>query len=175
MCAILPKINPLSKPTNEPFEVHWPVGCLLCGSSDFKKNGTYSRKTHIGDSRALYPIPIQRCYCYGCKQTFSILPEWLPPRRWYIWKIQEQVLLAHLLSNTMRMISKQYKIARSTVGRWLNRFKEQFDQHADQLKQMLPNILGRTNDFISFWQVYLSQYTLAQSMRYLSNSGIEIP
>lgn len=175
MCSILPINNQLSKFIPLSSAVLLPTGCLLCGSGNFKKNGTYPRKLHIGESKTLYPVPIQRCYCYGCKHTFSLLPEWISPRRWYIWKVQEQILQAFILFTTIRMISKQYNVARSTVSRWLNRFKDQFNHHADQAKQLLPNILGRTNTFISFWKDCLSHYLLEQIMRHLSNSGLETP
>ena len=149
--------------------------CRNCGSIHLKKHGTYIRKTRIGDLEVLYPVPIPRAYCCDCKCTFSLLPEWLPPRRWYIWKVQEHALLAFLVCTSIRMISKQYKVARSTLRRWFGRLKDRFADHADQLKQLLPDILGRTNDFFDFWSTCLSQYSLAQTMGYLRNAGIEIP
>jgi transposase-like protein len=172
----LPEITKLIKYNNSfHAKKHLPKCCFLCGSIALKKNGTYTRKTHAGNSQTIYPVLIQRILCLECKHTFSVLPEWLPPRRWYVWAIQEKSLLALLLSTSIRMVSKQYKIARSTLRRWLNRFREQFEVHADQLKQLLPNILGRTNDFVSFWRTCLAQCTLAQAMGYLHNTGIKIP
>ena len=146
-----------------------------CGSIKLKKNGSYSRKTHLGNSKVLCPVPIQRIYCHDCNHTFGLLPEWLPPRRWYIWKTQEQVLVAYLLSTSISMINKQLKIARSTIRRWVNRFKERFDCHAEQLKQFLPDVLGCTNNFVSFWLTALGRYSLVQAMCYLHNSGIATP
>lgn len=153
-----------------------PLGCCRkCGSIHLKKHGTYIRKTRIGNSQVLYPVSIQRVYCLDCKRTFSLLPEWLPPRRWYIWQVQEYALLAFLICTSIRMISKQLKVARSTLRRWFGRLKDRFADHADQLKQLLPNMLGRTSGFFGFWSTCLSQCSLAQAMGYLHNAGIETP
>ena len=61
------------------------------------------------------------------------------------------------------------------MRRWFGRLKDRFADHADQLKQLLPDILGRTNDFFSLWSACLSQCSLAKTMGYLRNAGIAMP
>ncbi|MBP9727593.1 MAG: IS1 family transposase [Gammaproteobacteria bacterium] len=175
--SILSETEPLSKHTASSSETSLPMCCLQCGSITFKKNGKYSRKVHCdSESKIINPTNIQRYYCFGCKHTFSALPAWLAPKRWYLWAAQENALRAlAILGYSIRMISKRSRIARSTLKRWFNRLKDRFSDHADQLKQLLPNVLGRTEDAISFWKAWLSHFSLSQAMGQLQAAGIEIP
>jgi transposase-like protein len=154
-----------------------PTHCSRCGSITFKKNGKYPRKVHCGNElEAINPTDIQRYYCFGCEHTFSVLPDWLPPKRWYVWAAQENALRALIiLGYSIRMISNRYRMARSTLKRWFDRLKDRFCDHADQLKQVLPNILGRTEDAISFWKAWLSSFSLSQAMGQLQAARIEVP
>lgn len=177
MNSILPQVrNPAQHHEYKLQPTEWPTCCSRCGSLRFKKHGCYKRKVRLDNkSQAFNPVQIQRFYCNSCERTFSMLPEGLPPRRWYVWSVQQLVLLAYLISPSQRWISRQYQMARSTIRRWLWRLKEQFIYHYDQLKQHIPDILGRTYDFKTFWQTSLSQFSLAQAMYHLSLSGIAIP
>jgi transposase-like protein len=176
MNDILPAIQPLSQ-HNFLSKTNSPIHCLRCGSNTFKKNGKYYRKAHSGNElEVINPTDIQRYYCFGCKHTFSVLPDWLPPKRWYVWAAQENALRALiLLDYSIRMISNRYRMARSTLQRWFGRLKDRFCDHADQLKQVLPNVLGRTEDIFSFWKAWLSSFSLSQAMGQLQAAGIEVP
>jgi transposase-like protein len=137
--------------------------------------GNFSAHAHPSSSARRFAKQIQRYYCHDCKQTFSILPEELSPRRWYAWDVHEQALLAWLLASTIRAISHKYQLARSTIRRWLARFQERFTAHADQLKQLFPEVLGRTTGFISFWTACLEQCSLAAAMWSLHHAKVAIP
>jgi transposase-like protein len=147
--------------------------CIHCGSIHIKKNGTYLRKTHIGNAQSELNI-VQRMFCNDCRRSFRILPMHLAPERWYQWAVLAMVLIASLQNKSIRSINKYCNVARSTISRWLRRFKEHFAGHADQLKQLLPD-LGRINGFTHFWQICLSHISLAEAMVYLSNAGVVVP
>jgi transposase-like protein len=173
---ILPAIKPLSKYTAAS-TMGEPTHCSRCGSITFKKNGKYFRKIHYDStSEAGSLADIQRYYCFGCRHTFSVLPEWLPPRRWYLWAAQENALHALvILDYSIRMISRCFGMARSTLRRWFNRLKERFAEHADQLKQVLPKLLGGAEEPIGFWKAWLSHFSLSQAMGQLQAAGLEVP
>jgi transposase-like protein len=176
MNSILPITQSLLQ-NNFSSKANLPVHCQQCGSIKFKKYGKYCRKVHCGNElEVINPTYIQRYYCFGCKHTFSVLPDWLPPKRWYVWAAQENALRARiLLGYSIRMVSNRYRMGRSTLNRWFGRLKDRFCDHADQLKQVLPNVLGRTEDAISFWKSWLSHFSLSQAMGQLQAAGIEIP
>lgn len=149
--------------------------CSLCGAITFKKQGHYFRKIYQDDdSLSFVMVSIQRYYCHSCKGTFSVLPRWLPPRLWYAWSVKEKVMLALLSYSSLSCISRRFKIARSTIRRWTGRLQEQFICHSDQLKQLLPDVLGRTNSFIDFWRSCLSNFSLIQVINYLRHNGVKI-
>lgn len=62
-----------------------PDRCLYCGRLKVWLHGGYPRKADRTNSTdSLNPVMIQRYYCPECYKTFSVLPECLPPRRWYL-------------------------------------------------------------------------------------------
>src|SRR5476651_2570978 len=92
MNSMIPAIQPFYQPIFLP-EANPPMHCRRCGSIKFKKHGKYSRKVHCGNElEVINPTYIQRYYCFVCKHTFSVLPDWLPPKRWYVWAAQENAL-----------------------------------------------------------------------------------
>ncbi len=42
---------------------------------------------------SLNPLKIQRYYCPSCRKTMSVLPECIPRNRWYLWSVQQVILL----------------------------------------------------------------------------------
>lgn len=151
-----------------------PQHSIHCGSIHIKKNGTYPRKTHIGNSQTESNI-VQRMFCNDCRSSFRILPKHLAPERWYTWDVQEIVFNESLNGTARSGIHELCDVARSTISRWLRRFKDQFAAHSDQLKQLLPDLLGRTDGFIHFWRSCLAHISLKEAMVYLSNTGVSVP
>jgi len=147
--------------------------CPHCGCSRFWKHGCYPRKPDRDDG-SLNPVLIQRYICTQCRHTFSLFPECIPPRRWYSWEVQENVLKNFLAGNTIRKISKRNDLARSTVRRWLARLKEQFLLHRDQLRQSELLALD-VDDFKSVWQKCLDEMSLSRAMYHFHRAGISIP
>lgn len=153
-----------------------PDSCPHCGFGNLWFHGRYERKPdrpHCSKSN-LNPIPIFRFYCPNCKRTCSVLPECIPPRRWYLWTVQQAVLLLYLGKQSIRQLAKQTAPSRRTIHRWLSRFKERFIVHASHLKS-LDSKLGYRNSFSEFWQGVLAKMPLSTAMRQLNYLNNIVP
>jgi transposase-like protein len=150
--------------------------CLCCGRASPQLHGCYPRKADrsIAPEESLNPILIQRYYCSGCRRTCSVLPECLPPFRWYLWEVAQDALALMLMGKSLRAIAQVIVPSRRTIGRWINRFKEQFRLHKDVLCNHATD-LGRTTVFTDFWRDCLDQVSLAQAMRLCHVAGVAIP
>ncbi len=153
-----------------------PDTCPHCGKKNPRCHGHYGRKSDRENSGVnnLNPIWIFRFYCPGCKHTCSVLPECIPPRRWYLWTIQQMALILCFSGISFRQISQQLKPSRWTISRWVKRLKEQFRRHTTHLKSKF-SWLGYSSDIIQFWQMCLSRMLLSTAMMLLNNFGIAIP
>ncbi len=157
-------------------KVPCPDNCLKCGHNDFWRYGSYPRKPERKRSgkKSLNPVMIPRFMCIECRSTCSVLPECIPPRRWYLWAAQQAVLLLLLSGATIRQISQMLTPSRRSISRWHQRFKEQFLAHASILRSQLSE-LGRTNGWHEFWESCLKQMSLAKAMRICNDEGVIIP
>lgn len=72
-----------------------PDYCPRCGFNSLSFHGSYGRKPdRQGNSKTtMNEIPIMRYACLGCGKTCSTLPECLAPQRWYLWSLQQAVLV----------------------------------------------------------------------------------
>jgi len=156
---------------------HHPAHCVYCGYHKVHRHGTRPRQSdrrNVG-AQSLNPVLIQRYRCADCRRTFSRLPICIPPRRWYDWERQQNVLADHIEGKSYRRIAQLFKVARSTVSRWITSFKENFLIHADQIRQQEVELLKKTIDFRSFWKTCLSKFSMAKIMYRLHIAGISIP
>jgi hypothetical protein len=104
----------------------------------------------------------------------SVLPECIPPRRWYLWETQQIALLLFLLGNSARAVEKQVKPSRHTIKRWVAWLVVQFKLHKDALCSHFPS-LGLFTEPISFWTHVLEEFPLSTAMRLCHVSGVTIP
>lgn len=150
--------------------------CLCCGRANPHLHGRYPRKADRSNKSkgSLNPIFVQRYYCPECQRTSSVLPECIPPRRWYLWEVQQIALALLLTGKSLRATAQEIMPSRHTIGRWLNRFKAQWRLHKDVLCNHFAD-LGRTIDFDDFWQACFGQITLAQAMRLCHVAGALVP
>ncbi len=153
-----------------------PKFCACCGRINLWRHACYERKPDHESSpgESLNPILIQRYYCPGCEKTFSVFPECIPPRRWYIWEVQQQVLMFFILGQSVYAIAKTSIPSYKTVQRWLLRFQEQFRLHKDTLCAHFGD-LSRTSGFADFWQACLKKMTVGAAMRLCHVAGVIIP
>lgn len=151
--------------------------CPHCGLSKPWKHGFYSRQSdRINPStESLNSIPIQRYYCSGCKKTCSVLPECIPPHRWYLWETQGLVLLSVLTGCSIFATAKILLPSRQTISRWINRFKEQFVFHKDALCNLFHNLGRAATNMDDFWRAALKKMSLGAAMRLCHVSGVFIP
>jgi transposase-like protein len=173
MKNITPKLFDLVQYLQTLGKINYEVICESCGCNCLHKHGYYYRKADRL-TRKLNPIPIQRLKCSNCGKTCSILPECIPPHRWYLWEIQQAVFLLVLSGKSYRNIAKEVIPCRKTISRWVSRFKEQFKHHADCIKSFCAD-MGRFAKFEIFWEACLKRWQLSTIMLTLNNSGVIVP
>lgn len=152
------------------------TGCPHCGQSGLWLHGTYDRKADRSghQEQSLNPIFIQRYYCQNCRKTCSALPECLPPRRWYLWEVQQTALMRTLKGKSFNAVARVLTPSRDTIRCWIARFREQFHVHKDVLCSHFM-VLGQAIDFADFWHACLGNLSLAQAMRLCHVAGVPIP
>jgi transposase-like protein len=153
-----------------------PERCFHCGLSKPRCHGHYDRKADRENAHpdSLNPIPIQRFYCPNCKHTCSILPECIPPHRWYLWCVQQAVMVYLLSGMSLQSVAKHAQLSRSTCRRWWSHFKDRFLQHHDTLCAKVSE-LGRSVDFNAFWRCCLDKISLGHAMWVCHDTGVTIP
>lgn len=179
MRAIIPGITRLLQHLTEikqnP-ESYRPSNCMGCGCCGLWRHGSYERKSdrESKNSPTLNPIPIPRFYCPHCRHTCSVLPECIPPRRWYLWEVQQTVLLLLFSGLSATAISQSHAPGRRTIRRWLRSLRERFIEFSACLKSKY-SALGYQSDFTPFWQDCFERLGLAKAMLFLNHQGIMIP
>lgn len=150
--------------------------CLCCGKGNPRLHGSYPRKADRSSKpgESLNPILIQRYFCPGCRKTCSVLPECIPPKRWYLWDEQQASLLLLLAGKSLNVAAEEVMPSRHTIKRWLKGLKEQLHLHKDVLCNHFIE-LGRTSNFIDFWKTFLKNNLLSTAMRLFHAAGVNIP
>jgi hypothetical protein len=161
---------------NEAVESLRPKCCIHCGMANPRHHGHYDRKADRENpkSTSLNPIPILRFYCPHCKHTCSVLPECIPPRRWYLWSVQHMVLLLLALGNSLRAVASRASPSRSTCRRWWNRLQDRFLKHRDALCAKISE-LGQAIGFNDFWSRCFAKMPLSRAMLVCHLAGVVIP
>ena len=152
-----------------------PKCCEHCGKLKPWCHGDYPRKAGRGDADTLLnPIQIQRYYCSDCKKTMSALPECIPPRRWYLWEIQQIAITLFLLNGSARAAEKEVKPSRHTIKRWVSWIIVQFKLHKDAICNHFT-YFGVFTEPTRFWVAVFDKLQLSQAMRICHSSGVFIP
>lgn len=163
----------------EPKRYH-PDHCAHCGHLILWQHGYYPRKSDREHSiqESLNPVLIPRFFCPNCKRTCSVLPECIPPRRWYLWIKQQKILLQLLLGGSLNAAHQSQappcRPSRSTIKRWWHSLQEQFQQQRDALCAHL-GALAKKIDFTAFWSHCLEHIALSKAMLICHQSGVIIP
>lgn len=157
-------------------ERYRPEHCIHCSGRTLWHHGYYYRQPDRPRSseKVISDVPIPRFQCAACRTTCSVLPECIPPRRWYLWAIQQRCLLMHLLGQSVRRVAQSIHIPRRTLSRWINRLKAQFVSQHQTLCVTHPT-MGYHIRFSSFWRQWCQQYSLSQAMWLLNRHGLCIP
>ncbi len=158
-------------------EVFRPPACPRCGNSNgMQCHGHYTRKAdreRYGPD-SLNPVVILRFFCPSCRSACSVLPECIPPRRHYLWQVQEAVLLDFVKQFSYQAISQKHKPSRWTISRWMRGLASHYAVLADQLRSLMPS-LGRLTTFAGFWLTLLDSHALSRVMLYVHHAGVMIP
>jgi len=171
--SLLQHIDTLRK---EP-ESYRPKRCPDCNHAIVWCHGCYTRKSDRRDlNESPESIPIPRFYCPECDSTCSVLPECIPPRSWYLWKVRQIIFLLLLSGNSVgrTVAANGSRICRQTVQRWWRRFLECFSDYSFSLRNHFP-WLGRHTKFTVFWTQYLASMPLSTAMRLLHEAGCSVP
>ena len=159
-------------------EKYWVKICPHpdCGKIGLWRHGfRYRKSDRENDGKStLNPVSILRLYCPTCNRTCSVLPECIPPLRWYLWIIQQKGLELYLAGLSVNKISEQIKPSRWTISRWIKRLKDQFKIHEFNLKGKW-SWLGYKTTFHEFWAALLNKIHLSRIMLFLNNKNIFVP
>jgi transposase-like protein len=167
------EVNQYLKAQKEKSEALRPPSCPNCGKAGLWRHGHYNRKIASVTSNH-EPVNIYRFFCPYCSKTCSTLPEYIPPRRWYLWKIQQMAATLVFAGKSFRAVAKTTFPTRHTISRWIGRLKERFRLHRDALCQQFID-LGGIDDFVGFWSACLSKISLAQAMCFCNAQGVNVP
>lgn len=158
-------------------EFYRPLRCPNCKHSGLWSHGCYFRKADRQPTSAeayLNPIPIPRYLCSLCRHSCSRLPECIPPRRWYSWLFQQQVLKSLLTGCSLHRNSVMHDLCRNTIRRWWRWLALSTPTFEFFLKSRYPE-LGRSADWQSFWRVCLNKMPLSSAMAGLDHDGVTVP
>ena len=158
-------------------ESYRPEFCPHCAKAGLWHHGFRYRKADRDNNNctsSLNPIPILRFYCPACEHTCSVLPECIPPRRWYLWCVQQLVIIKLLSGISVNTTSHTYSPSRSTCRRWWYRLKEEFLGHAHALRSFFSE-LGQCQSINEFWPACLEKISFARAMLLCHQHGVVIP
>ena len=165
----------LSRVKSKP-DPYRPEHCPDCNHHIVWKHGSYFRKS-VRDHQcpsSLELVPISRYICVKCKKTCSTLPECIPPRRWYLWAVQQACMVACLLGKKVSQIATEQLPRRQTISRWERHRHEQFKEHQFYLLARFQEF-GRQTNFKDFWSKCLSQFSLSRIYYFLNLDDFNIP
>jgi len=179
MNRIVPDIDTLEQHchelTHNP-ERYRPERCPACGLSGVWCHGSYDRTPDRGlESRGKFnPVSIPRYLCRKCGVTCSRLPSCIAPRRWYTWCVQQPVLLAVLMSESMYSVSQRFMPSRETIRRWITWLYRDDRRYRFFLSIHFAD-LGRCPEWSSYWHGAMTAMGLDQLMTCLDNQGVTVP
>jgi transposase-like protein len=180
MAIIVPGITSLAQHlqrlATDP-EAYRPEDCPHCGKARLWWHGHYTRQAdRYGHGEAnLNPVAIPRFLCSHCRRSCSSLPACLPPRRWYLWAVQQQALAVLVAGGSRHQAGRTSGCYRSTVRRWWRWLQAQSGYYRSVLQARFAE-LGRSTSADGFWQRCWQQIGgLSGAMYWLHQDGVVIP
>lgn len=155
-------------------EAYRPERCPYCGCTGLWCHGHYGRQSDRRNSSAsLNPITVPRFICPhdSCGKSCSVLPECIPPRRWYLWSVQQAVLL---LLFSGQLPDEQACPHIRTVWRWWARLKEHFLVHRFYLANRWEQ-LGQYSSVRAFWKRCFAMQQFSSTMFFIHQHDEIIP
>jgi hypothetical protein len=181
MHRIVPDIQTLEQHFARLFgdpQYYRPEACPTCGLADPWAHGSYTRKADrqaAGEGRRqLIPIPRFICRNPECRRTCSRLPACIAPRRWYLWALQQTVLLHLLTGRSLSAVAGDFAAGcgpvRSTLRRWQSWLEGAPARWVFHLKSRFAQ-LARYGDGTPFWVATVRALGLAEAMTALDAQG----
>jgi hypothetical protein len=101
------------------------------------------------------------------------LPECIAPKRWYLWKEQEDCLKACFNGVSTLSIAKQLLPSRQTIRRWVKWTFDRFKEFRPELQSRF-SILGYESELFGWWKKLLETIRLSGAMLILNRLGINV-
>jgi transposase-like protein len=177
MLRILPHIASLQEHLHRLIfrpEDYRPERCR-CGLARLWRHGHYKRKPRENGGCAEVKVP--RFRCAGCNSTCSVLPSCVAPRRWYMWSMQQAVLVYLLCGIPQEQCAQELAHLGpgiSTMQRWWRWLKRRHEELSFHLRGLQPQ-WGRAADWRELWLLAMEQEPLRELMAYLDAQGLSIP
>lgn len=179
MSRIVPDIDTLElheKLRHADPERYRPDHCPSCDYAVLWGHGCYERQPDRGieSGGQFNPTLILRFYCPGCGRTCSRLPQCIPPRRWYLWLVQQWVLQALLAGESLNSVSRRFFPCRRTIKRWLSWITECSALFRFHLSTHFPH-WEKQRHVDGYWLASWKHATLSTQMLTLARSGVVVP
>ncbi len=155
--------------------------CEKCGRS-FHKHGRYYRS--FTTKCSFHQIPIYRLYCPECKDTVSLLPDFLVPWARVATWVREAAMTRKLLGFSFKQVrntttTPAVRYSRSTLRRWWKRHLRTASSvalwiagqlistgiHEDLLRTYPSHVVARPVDTLRWLQQLLPLYTPSHPWR----------
>lgn len=183
MRRIVPRVASLQEHLHrlsEKPEEYRPAKCPQCGLARPWRHGHYERKGDRDRGR-LNPVPVPRFVCArkgGCQATCSTVPSCLPPRRWYLWGVQQAVLVCLLAGMSLRRCADTVGCILGPSGRTIRRWWRWLEARHGLFSFHLldrESEWGRAVHWTDFWRRALAREGLHGLMAYLDHQGLIVP
>lgn len=152
--------------------------CIYCGlSSRIVRHGYYYRQAdrENSGSSSHNPVAILRFKCNSCNRTMNALPQFMAPRRWYNWNIQQIVIANLSIGKTIFFVSRLLGIpARSTIKRWLHWADLRYLDYRFLMVEKSPQ-LGLEQNWQDLWSAAIEIMPLSKWMMYLQERQAFVP
>jgi hypothetical protein len=153
-----------------------PDCCDKCGCQNIWIHSFYIRCVVRKDHKRLIPDPIKvlRFQCAKCLHTMSTLPEFICPRRWYLWCMQEAAISRSLNDEATQSIANDLHLSRDTVYRWVGWIFIKHDEYHKELSAIKMGI-GMGAPPNKFWLSLFRLGALSRVMFQLHKLNITVP
>ena len=121
-------------------EYERPSRCPDCDYTELIFWG--KRKRFATDGKNSYSLFVRRVRCKGCDKTHTVLPAFLLKNQVYVVNlIVSALLLVFVEARGSRTTAERIGVARSTLRRWISRFKTSAASHYRRLLYLKHNLL----------------------------------
>jgi len=153
-----------------------PQACDNCGCNHFWKNGDYERAItgRDKDKSNSEVVDIIRFKCSFCHENYSVLPSMIPLFRWYLWCMQQWVLLLVLNGYSFYKAARVSGVDRRTVSRWFYWLKDKYKIIYHTMCQLDKN-LSKYYLIKDFYSSLFSCHHLSKISMYLHQYNLLVP